>query len=47
MSAKSFVQEILKKNREELNELRELQKVLEQLSRRRPRIYAVSVTSNM
>ena len=47
MSAESFVQEVFQKNRGELDELRELLKVLEQLNRRKPRIYAVSVTSNV
>ena len=47
MSTESFVQEVLQKNRGELDELRELLKVLEQLNRRKPRIYAVSVTSNV
>jgi hypothetical protein len=46
MSAESFVQEVFQKNRGELDELRELLKVLEQLNGRKPRIYAVSVTSN-
>jgi hypothetical protein len=46
MSAESFVLEVLEKNRAELDELRELMRVLEQLNRRKPRIYAVSVTSN-
>jgi hypothetical protein len=46
MSVESFVWEILEKNRNELDELRELLKILEQLNRRRPRIYTVSVTSN-
>ena len=46
MSAESFVQEILDKNRVELDELKELLRILEQLNRRKPRIYAVSVTSN-
>jgi len=46
MAVESFAREILKKNRTELDELRELLKILEQLNRRRPHIYAVSVTSN-
>jgi len=46
MSAESFVQEVLEKNRKELDELKELLEILEQLNRRRPRIYSVSVTSN-
>jgi len=46
MSVESFVQEVFDKNRGELDELRELLKVLEQLNRRKPRIIAVSVTSN-
>jgi hypothetical protein len=46
MSTESFVQEVLEKNRAELDELRELLRVLEQLNKRRPRIIAVSVTSN-
>jgi hypothetical protein len=46
MSVESFVREILEKNRTELDELRELLRVLEQLNRRSPRIYAFSVTSN-
>jgi hypothetical protein len=46
MSVESFVQEVLEKNRGELDELKELLRVLEQLNRRKPRIIAVSVTSN-
>ena len=46
MSAEKFVQEVQEKNSRELDELRELLRILEQLDRRRPQIYAISVTSN-
>jgi len=46
-SAESFAEEIYEKNRPELDELRELLRILEQLDRRRPRIYTISVTSNL
>jgi len=46
MSVKIFVQEVLEKNHTELDELRELLRILEQLNRKEPRVYAVSVTSN-
>jgi len=46
MSAESFVQEVQEKNRKELDELRELLRILDQLSSKKPQIYAISVTSN-
>jgi len=46
MSAESFVQEVQEKSRKELDELRELLRILDQLNRRKPQIYAISVTSN-
>lgn len=46
MSADRFVQEIIQQNRKEMDELKALLDVLEQLNRRKPRIYSVSVTSN-
>jgi len=45
-SADMFAEEILQKNREELEELRQLLEALDELQNRKPRIYAISITSN-
>jgi hypothetical protein len=47
MSVEEFVAEILEENKEDLDELAELQKVLDQLQKDRNEIYFVSVTSNL
>jgi hypothetical protein len=41
-----FAEEILQKNREELEELRQLLEALDELQNKKPRIYAISITSN-
>ena len=47
MSTHEFVQEILEESQEELDEIRKLQELLEQLDREESRVYTVSVTSNL
>jgi len=47
MSIEEFVAEILEENKEDLDELVELQEVLDQLQKERNEIYFVSVTSNL
>lgn len=47
MSTREFVEEILEDNQEELDELRKLQEILDQLTEREHRFYTVSVTSNL
>jgi len=46
MSIDKFVQEIQEQNSEELDELRELLRVLDQLNRKETHIYNISVISN-
>jgi hypothetical protein len=41
-----FVRRVLEDNEEELEEIRELQRILGLLSKREPALYAASVTSN-
>lgn len=47
MSLEEFVDEILEENQKDIEELRRLQEVLEQLQREETQIYLVSVTSNL
>lgn len=47
MSIEEFVQEVFDDNQEELDEIRKLQELLDQLDREESRIYTVSVTSNL
>jgi hypothetical protein len=46
MSVERFVQEVQDNNREELDELRELLSILDQLNRKETIIYTMSVVSN-
>ena len=47
MSIHEFVEEILEENQEELDELRKLEEILDQLTDRERQLYTVSVTSNL
>ena len=47
MSIEEFVQEILEENQEELDEVRRLQEILDQLDSEESVIYTVSITSNL
>jgi hypothetical protein len=41
-----FVKKVLEDNKDELEEIRELQRILGLLGKREPALYAASVTSN-
>jgi len=48
MSVNEFVQQTLQEKKEEVDKIRKLEQILEQIGGRRPslRIYSISVTSN-
>jgi transcriptional regulator CtsR len=47
MSIEEFIQEIFEENQEDLDEIRRLQEILDQLDSEESVIYTVSITSNL
>jgi len=47
MSLEEFVEETLRRNPKELEEIRELEEILRQLNPETTRVYAITVTSNL
>ena len=47
MSIREFVKEVQKENQGELDKLRKLQEILDQLTEREEYFYTISVTSNL
>jgi beta-phosphoglucomutase-like phosphatase (HAD superfamily) len=47
MSTEHFIKTVLEENKEELEEIRKLAEIMDQLRREETKIYVASVTSNL